>query len=249
MHTEALCFYDAVIRAIDRIGSRPYDYHRTHETLLSMASETVDLDAVENNSDPERWILVYAGPNASGKSTVAAALNQELNLPFINPDMYAKLLYGDVPDEESRYRDYAMPYAEKLRERFMESGLSFSFETVFSDTRKLGELDRYKSRGYRIAAVLVGTGSPEINKERALIRESEGGHHVPPDKIESRYYKSLSNFQELLWLSDEAVVIDNSGAKPVGYIRKIGGNCSPIDGHAYPSWFRKHIPNPVERGV
>ncbi len=54
--------------------------------------------------------------------------------------------------------------------------------------------------GYKVYLYFVGTESPEINKPRVRARVQKGGHLVPVDRIESRYYRSL----DLLFAAAEA---------------------------------------------
>ncbi|KJR45151.1 hypothetical protein UF75_4456 [Desulfosporosinus sp. I2] len=235
-------FQDVITRTIKYMEIGIYDYRKTHESLLDMTRRT--LNAIEKNGtiDADKWVLVYAGPNASGKSTIAAKLNQELMLPFVNPDMLAKLCYSHIEDEETRYRVHAMPHAELLRKNFAQSGSSFSFETVFSDPRKLNEIDILRRCGYRIGTVWLCTENPAINEARALIREAEGGHHVPPDKIITRYYKSMNNLNGLLQLSDKAVVIDNSCPMPIVLIEKSQGEYHSSNEGFNSQWIHTYIP-------
>ena len=43
----------------------------------------------------------------------------------------------------------------------------------------------------------IGVESIDIAKERVAIRVSKGGHGIPDDAIERRYYDSLNNL--LIW--------------------------------------------------
>ena len=67
--------------------------------------------------------------------------------------------------------------------------------------------------------MFVLTADPNINKARVKARAASGGHDVPSDKIESRYYKSISNIKVLMELCDILHVYDNT-ENPVRIIRK-----------------------------
>ncbi len=82
--------------------------------------------------------------------------------------------------------------AEELRESMVDKCHDFTFETVLSTDRNLKLLKKAKEKGYFLRCIYVLTSNPEINKTRVNIRESLGGHSVPEEKIESRYYKSLN---------------------------------------------------------
>jgi predicted ABC-type ATPase len=145
-------------------------------------------------------VLVFAGPNGSGKSSVPAAW-QTVGL-YINADDI-KARRGSTDLEAARE-------AECLRELCLAEHRSFTFETVLSTERNLDLLERAKASGFRIEGVFVLTASAELNVFRVRSRELCGGHSVPPDKIRSRYAKSLANVPRLLALCDMCRIVDNT---------------------------------------
>ena len=70
--------------------------------------------------------------------------------------------------------------------------MTFSFETVFSHSSKLDIMQQAVELGYKVYLYFVSTEDPEINKFRVAARKMKGGHDVPPEKIESRYYLSMN---------------------------------------------------------
>ena len=62
----------------------------------------------------------------------------------------------------------------------------------------------------KIYLYYIATKNPAINIERVDNRVEEGGHFVPKDKIESRYYKTMENLYSAILLSDKAYLFDNS---------------------------------------
>lgn len=71
-------------------------------------------------------------------------------------------------------------------------------------------MQRAAKAGYRVYLYFVSTTSPKINKYRVELRVREGGHSVPEDKIESRYYRSLDLMFEASQLCYQAYFFDNS---------------------------------------
>lgn len=49
-----------------------------------------------------------------------------------------------------------------------------------------------------------------LAKERVAIRVMNGGHNIPADVIERRYYKGLDNFNKYIKLADNWYLYDNS---------------------------------------
>ena len=163
-------------------------------------------------------IIVFAGPNGSGKSTVTQAW--EKTGLYINADDI-KALRG-CSDLE------AAQEAERLRELCFSERRSFTFETVLSTERNLDLLSRAKAAGFHIESVFVLTADPELNVFRVKSRELSGGHCVPPDKIRSRYEKSLANISKLLALSDVFRLVDNTARPEILFIKdKTGQQIRP----------------------
>ncbi|MBQ9647719.1 MAG: zeta toxin family protein [Oscillospiraceae bacterium] len=162
-------------------------------------------------------LLVIAGSNGSGKSTVTKGL--PLIGLYVNADEIKRV--SGCTDLE------AAQEAEQLRELLLARGADFTFETVLSTDRNLSLLRRAKEAGYEICAVFVLTSDVEINVRRVQERAAAGGHDVPEDKIRSRYTKSLQNLSPLVRIADKTRVLDNSGAEP-RLICEVEGNAVRI---------------------
>jgi predicted ABC-type ATPase len=100
--------------------------------------------------------------------------------------------------------------AAYIRERLVDSGQSFAFESVLSDPRKIHEIEAAKGAGYRIYLYFVGTGNPDINVARVANRVLSGGHAVLEAKIRKRYELALGNLLPAFLLADRAYIFDNS---------------------------------------
>jgi predicted ABC-type ATPase len=113
---------------------------------------------------------------------------------------------------------YDLVYSEKmgqiiarfLREEMLRLRKRFTFETVFSHESNLDIMIKAKTAGYKVYLYFVSTESPEINKYRVLLRVAEDGHNVPPETIESRYYRSLGLMYKASQLAYQAFFFDNS---------------------------------------
>ncbi len=64
--------------------------------------------------------------------------------------------------------------------------------------------------GYKVYLYFVSTESPEINKFRVQARKAKGGHDVPAEKIQSRYYRSLNLLFSAASIAYQAFFFDNS---------------------------------------
>jgi predicted ABC-type ATPase len=103
----------------------------------------------------------------------------------------------------------AAALGEAIRSAGIKSGQSIGFETVFSDRRKLDEIDAAREQGYRSYLYFVSTGDPEVNVSRVRDRVLEGGHDVPVDKILSRYGRAMALLPSAIPHFDRVFLFDN----------------------------------------
>lgn len=145
-------------------------------------------------------VLAFAGPNGSGKTTVARSLS--VFGTYINADDIKKK-YGLTDLEAARQ-------AESFRKALLDSGADFSFETVLSTERNLLLLENAKARGYEVQCIYVLTCDENINVARVRERYASGGHDVPEDKIRVRYRRALALLPRLISVCDKMLIYDNS---------------------------------------
>jgi predicted ABC-type ATPase len=162
-----------------------------------------------SNKKPE--ITVFAGPNGSGKTTITQE-SPHMVQPYINADDIKRTIH--CSDLEAAQK------AEELRLKYLNDGQSFSFETVLSTNRNMDLLKSAKNKGYFIRGIYVLTDDAELNIIRIDTRQKNGGHAVPPDKVRSRYIKSLTNIPEFVALCDVCHIYDNTGQEPKRIFKK-----------------------------
>lgn len=155
--------------------------------------------------DKQLWLL--AGGNGAGKSTFYRTRLEPLGLPFVNADILAKQIYPEQPEQHS-YE--AAKIVEAMRTQLLQQGRTFCFETVFSHPSKIDFTAKAKAIGYEIVLVFIHLDLISLNQARVAQRVSDGGHHVPEDKVSSRIPRVLQNIQQALPLCDHSYVLDNS---------------------------------------
>jgi len=184
------------------------------------------------SSKKQLWLL--AGGNGAGKSTFYRTRLEPRGVPFVNADVIARELFPDDPEGKSYV---AARVAEELRAELLRDGRSFCFETVFSHPSKVDFVARAKSLGYEVILVFVHLSTPQLNQARVSQRVSEGGHHVPHDKVEQRIPRALANLKAAIPLCDQVRVLDNSALhhpfEPVLTVRggHVTAHVSPL-----PAW-------------
>ena len=156
-------------------------------------------------------LIVIAGPNGSGKTSVTSKILHHEWLEdseYINPDNVARDQFGDWNNPDSVLK--AANYCNDWRERCLTDRKSHIFETVMSATDKVDYILRAKEAGFFVRLFFVSTDSPTINAKRVANRVLNGGHDVPIPKIISRYDKSIANCIALAPYVDRLYVYDNS---------------------------------------
>lgn len=156
-------------------------------------------------------LIVIAGPNGSGKTTITSKILKHEWLEdavYINPDTIAQEKFGDWNSPEAILQ--SIQYCEKLRNTCLENKQSLIFETVLSSENKVDFIQKAINAGYFVRLFFVCTNSPTINASRIANRVIEGGHDVPISKIISRFQKSITNCLKLRDSVDRLYVYDNS---------------------------------------
>lgn len=132
---------------------------------------------------------------------------------------------------------FASVISDLIRQRLLNLGVSFTFETVMSHPSKVEFMREAQARGYRTYLYFVSTENPEINIDRVEIRVQEGGHPVEPAKVRERYVKALRLLSEAVAASDRAYIFDNSGDSAILLAEITGGTQLEFRAADIPDWF------------
>jgi predicted ABC-type ATPase len=149
------------------------------------------MDSVPDTRNLQPTLIVIAGPNGSGKTSLTTQVLQHRwieGCTYINPDNLARDVFGDWNSPDAVLK--AVQLASERRETCLRRGGSMAFESVLSAPDKVEFIERAKARGFFIRVFFVGTDHPLINAARIARRVMEGGHDVPIQKIIGRYAKS-----------------------------------------------------------
>lgn len=155
-------------------------------------------------------LYVIAGPNGAGKTTTAQKfLPDELHIvEFVNADNIAKGLSPFNPEGVAFEAGRIM--LKRIKDLALQK-IDFAFETTLSTVSYVNFLRTCKNEGYDIILIFVWLSSPKLAIERVAFRVSMGGHSIPIEIIERRYYKGLHNLQKyFLPLSTDWIIVDNS---------------------------------------
>lgn len=162
---------------------------------------------------------IFAGVNGAGKTSIYKSTYYEKNKDEkrINTDeMVARI--GSWQDNNLQIK--CAREAVKLIRSYIEENISFNQETTLSGKSIVNNIKKAKQRGFYVVMNYIGVESIDIAKERVAIRVSKGGHGIPNEAIERRYYDSLNNLLEVIKLCDEINIYDNTDIfKLIGCIK------------------------------
>lgn len=179
-------------------------------------------------------IVAIAGPNGAGKTTFHEAFIQPAALHFVNADAISRELSLDPYS--------AAEVAARLRQELVSRRESFAFETVLSDPagEKVAFLRNAADQGYTVVLCFVGLDSPETCDERVAMRVSQGGHDVPPEKVATRYHRTLRNLVRAIHDLPFVCVFDNSDlADPFRWIATYHNGSLQKAANPQPDWFHR----------
>ena len=157
---------------------------------------------------------MLAGPNGAGKTTASRnLLHDALGITqFVNADGIATGLSAFAPELVGFEAGRIM--IRRMNE-LLHEGASFAFETTLSSKSLLNFVNRARANDFAVDLIYLALPSPQIAKQRVAARVKGGGHDVPVNVIERRFYRSLVNLFELyLPVVSRWEIYDNYAATP-----------------------------------
>lgn len=100
--------------------------------------------------------------------------------------------------------------ADFIRHQLLLKQETFTFETVLSHPSKIEFLEQSLGLGFKNYLYFICTVNPVINIERIAQRIQLGGHAVPEEKIQKRYFESLGLLSSVIPLCHRVFLFDNS---------------------------------------
>lgn len=156
-------------------------------------------------------IVVLAGVNGAGKSSIAGEFPKNTESFFFNPDTIATKIRSLHPDISAMLANaHAWQIGRDLLEQAIAGNCDYRFETTLGGRTIPRLLERAARAGHRLHVWFCGLDSPEHHIKRVKSRVARGGHDIPEAKIRERWTTSRENLVRLLPLIDHLRVYDNS---------------------------------------
>lgn len=155
-------------------------------------------------------LYIIAGCNGAGKTTASLTILPEiLNCrQFVNADNIAAGLspfdVDSVAIEAGRIMLHRINELIDLRE-------DFAIETTLATRSYVALVHSAREAGYKVSLIYIWLNSPELALQRVAERVANGGHNIPADVIQRRYYAGIKNlFNLFMPICDVWIVADNS---------------------------------------
>lgn len=196
------------------------------------------------NPSPSHWrpaeLVLIAGPNGSGKTTVADDYVQTRFpiWPKLNADRVALALKEEPASSPSQAGLASAERPELQAAQLIDTTARclillrepLVLETVLSSDKYQPLIPACRRASLIFRLVYITTKGPEINVARVEQRVRLGGHDVPEDKIRERWHRSMDNLPWFAARADRLVVADNSGDRlQVVALRHLGGILEILD--------------------
>jgi len=159
------------------------------------------------------WFWIVAGPNGAGKTTlVEKGIIQAIaghDLVTLNADVRTRELLAADPLMPDANLQAAIETDGRVA-ACIEQGVDVLVETVFSSDKYLDDIERARTLGYQVGMIYVGLASSRDSIRRVALRQARGGHDVPPDKVVSRWFRSIAMLGRMADKLDRLFVFDNT---------------------------------------
>jgi len=156
-------------------------------------------------------ITVVAGTNGAGKSSNFGTFIRRNGGDYFNPDEVAAALQKRNPHlTQEAANSLAWSAGKELLEAAIRDGTDYVFETTLGGNTIKRLLQTATEHGHRLMICYVGLDSADTHIQRVKDRVKRGGHGIPEAKIRERFIRSPQNLLDLLPVTDELLVFDNS---------------------------------------
>jgi predicted ABC-type ATPase len=160
-------------------------------------------------------LYIIGGCNGAGKTTASYTVLPEMLdcKEFVNADSIAAGLSPFRPESVSFEAGRIMLHRIH---QLIDEKADFGFETTLAAKSYVSLAGFARKSGYEVSLLYFWLSSPEFATSRVAKRVRKGGHNIPVEIIERRYYRGISNLIKLyIPICDKWMVIDNTAVSIV----------------------------------
>ena len=171
----------------------------------------------------KKQLYIISGCNGAGKTTASFTILPEILgcKEFINADEIAKGLSPFQPESVAVQAGRIML---ARMDELLQKGETFAFETTLATKSYKQKIEWAQANDYEVTLLFFWLDSPNIAKKRVAQRVAEGGHNIPLETIERRYYNGIANlFTIYIDMVDICYRFDNSEGERTPIAKKYKG--------------------------
>lgn len=154
-------------------------------------------------------LLVLAGVNGAGKSSIGGGTLTRAGGVWFNPDDFARVLLTGQEYTQVQANIEAWQEGMRRLDKALAGGHDHAFETTLGGNTVPARLVEAE-KTHDLMMWFCGLDSPERHLARIRLRVSQGGHDIPETKVRERYESSIRNLLRLLPHLSQLRVYDNS---------------------------------------
>lgn len=158
---------------------------------------------------PRPVLFVLAGVNGAGKSSIGGYLLEQRNLPWFNPDTFARELVAMSRCDQATANVHAWNESVRRLDDAIAGGYDYAFVTTLGGHTVAARIAE-AARTHDVVIWFCGLASPDQHIARVRLRVAAGGHDIPADRIRARYPQALRNLIALMPVLTHLRVYDNS---------------------------------------
>ena len=158
-------------------------------------------------------LYIIAGCNGAGKTTASFTILPDILScrEFVNADNIA---YGISPFNVEGVAIEAGKIMLRRIEELLQEMADFAIETTLATRSYVSLVQKAQASGYKVTLLYIWLNSPDLALQRVSERVRKGGHNIPQDVVERRYYRGIKNFFSLFMpVCDRWIFADNSQNK------------------------------------
>ena len=140
---------------------------------------------------PKKRAVIVAGPNGSGKTTFALEYAEAYGICYLGADaIAAELSSNDLNKVKVKAGKI---FLQRLKE-VINAGDSVVVESTLAGLSFQNIIKNLKLADYKVSVIFIYLDGFDMCIARIKERVLGGGHHVPDEDVERRFYRSIKNF-------------------------------------------------------
>jgi len=160
-------------------------------------------------------LMIIAGANGTGKTTLAKEFLKKYKIEFLNADEIAINISKNKKSLLENRIKAGKRFIQRLNEA-IKARKSIAVESTLAGRYLLKTIKNLKKCGFRISIIYVFVDNPGIALRRIQARVDAGGHDVPKNDVLRRFDRSKNNFWKLYKnIADEWTMFYNGMERPV----------------------------------